>query len=297
MVSTIPPLPEPHEAMSHFSLSRRCAALLLLGWLSGAANAQGFERWFQVEMTVFSNESGAERERENWRAEGWQLAYPENPVRLGQLLDLLLLDSFAPSVEISLSRGAEAMDPEGARLRDTGPHPARGSADFRFPDLQRDAFIALPASYSDFRQTNLAIERAPQHRILYHAVWRQPVGDAGNAIPVLVSGGNAYGPYRELQGSIALEFNANRDRVVFSADLWLATFGGDNEAGWTLPEPPPDLSPTAETANPPVIDRIYPMRQNRDLRSGEFHYLDHPAMGILVQIVPHVVPPPESLPE
>lgn len=284
--------------MSHYSLPCRILALLLLGWVSGAASAQGFERWFQVEMTVFSNESVAERERESWRAEGRQLAYPGNPVRLAQLLDLLLLDSFAPSGETGLPQGAEAIDPEAARLRDTGPHPAREDASFRFPDLQRDAFIALPASYSDFRQTNLAIERAPQHRILYHAVWRQPVGDAGNTSPVLVSGGDAHGPYRELQGSVALEFNANRDRVVFSADLWLATFGGsDSETVWTLPAPPPELVTAANPENPPAISRIYPMQQNRDLRSGEFHYLDHPAMGILVQIVPYVVPPPESLPE
>jgi hypothetical protein len=29
----------------------------------------------------------------------------------------------------------------------------------------------------------------------------------------------------------------------------------------------------------------------RELRSNEFHYLDHPAVGVLVQIQPYTVPP------
>jgi hypothetical protein len=29
----------------------------------------------------------------------------------------------------------------------------------------------------------------------------------------------------------------------------------------------------------------------RELRSNEFHYLDHPAVGVLVQIQPYTLPP------
>jgi len=38
------------------------------------------------------------------------------------------------------------------------------------------------------------------------------------------------------------------------------------------------------------VNRIMQLRQTRDMRSDEFHYIDHPAMGILVQITPYVVP-------
>lgn len=270
---------------------------------AGAAEAQGFQRWFQVELTIFSNESATDRERETWRPDSLDLAFPPDMVRLGRLTDLLFLAWFAGDGEPeALEAEAEPPAPERARLHDTGPFPARGASGFRFPDLQRDPFQELPASYSDFRQTNQSLERAGQYRVLYNAVWRQPVGDAGSATPIFIAGGDRYGPLAELQGSVALQFNAGRDRVIFSADLWLAEFGG--AAGgeqWSLPPPPEALvetlgiEPSGNSAAP-AISRIYTMRQQRELRSGEFHYLDHPALGIVVQITPYDLPPPFELP-
>ncbi len=260
--------------------------------------AQGFQRWFQIELTIFSNESGADRERETWPSENLDLAFPAEMIRLGKLTDLLFLDWFAAAGEAeAIGPEAETPDPELARLRDTGPFPAREASGFRFPDLQRDSFLELPDSFSDFRQTNQAIGRAGQYRVLYDAVWRQPVGDPGSATPIFVAGGNRYGWLAELQGSVALEFNASRDRVIFGADLWLAEFSGAPGSQLSLPPPPEEFRDAAGGSAPPVIGRIYSMRQQRELRSGEFHYLDHPAMGILVQIVPYDVPPMESLPE
>ncbi|MCY3688396.1 MAG: CsiV family protein [Gammaproteobacteria bacterium] len=266
---------------------------------AGIAEAQGFQRWFQVELTIFSNESFADRERETWRSDTLDLDFPPEMVRLGRLTDLLFLELFAGDGEPeALEAEAEPPEPELARLRDTGPFPAREASGFRFPDLQRDPFLELPASYSDFRQTNQSIERAGQYRVLYDAVWRQPVGDAGSETPIFVAGGDRYGSLAELQGSVALNFNAGRDRVIFSADLWLAEFGGATGDGqWSLPPLPEALVETLGVETPgsasaPAISRIYTMRQQRELRSGEFHYLDHPALGIVVQITPYDLPPP-----
>ena len=269
------------------------AAWLLLG-AAGFADAQGFERWFQVELTIFSNEASAGRDRENWRAGQQPLAYPPGMVRLRQLTDFLFLnpfkavDSAAASESVPESR---LTIPDLARLADTGPFPLRESGGFRLPDFQREPFVALSASQSDFRQTNQAIDRAPQYRILRHALWRQPVGDAGAATPVLATGGREYGAQRELQGSVALEFNANRDRVVLSTDLWLAEFGAGGDGQWMLPRLPGEFAGDDASGETPAIRRIYTMRQQRELRSGEFHYLDHPAFGIVVQITPYEVPP------
>jgi len=33
------------------------------------------------------------------------------------------------------------------------------------------------------------------------------------------------------------------------------------------------------------------MIQSRDMRSNEFHYLDHPAVGIVVLVKPYTPPP------
>jgi len=108
------------------------------------------------------------------------------------------------------------------------------------------------------------------------------------------------GPYRELQGMVALEFNANRDRVVLLAELWLAEFGGDGEQEWMLPAMPVESAGATGNRTPtaaPNIRRIYTMNQERELRSNEFHYLDHPALGVVVQITPYEVPPPFIQPQ
>ena len=273
--------------------ARSCIALLAATFVwghAGLAEAQGFQRWFQVEMTIFSNESGADREREFWNAENSDLSYPPDMIRLGRLTDLLFLDWSASEPD------SEPLAPELERLRGTGPFPAREASGFRFPDLQRDPFLKLPAAYSDFRQTNQAIEQAGQYRVLYDAVWRQPVGDEGTETPVLVVGGGRYGDFTELQGSVTLYFNANRDRVIFNADLWLVEFGGATEGGeWLLPPLPEEFRENAGNSAAAAISRVFTMRQQRELRSNEFHYLDHPALGIVVQIAPYDRPPPESI--
>ena len=281
-------------------------ATILICTLANPTQAQGFERWFQVELTIFSNESSPDRERENWQPGTQELAWPENMVRLIHPVELLMLESFTTETDNEANSAGSntdsdtAANPDLSRLRDTGPFPLRESGGFRFPDLQREAFIALPASLSDFRQTNQALERSPQYRILYHGLWRQPVGDVGTARPMLIAGGSEFPPHRELQGSVALEFNANRDRVVLFAELWFTEFGGDGGDGdiaWKLPGLPEELTGNDTLADAPAIRRIYTLRQQRELRSGEFHYLDHPAFGVVAQIRPWDVPPEFVYPE
>ena len=33
------------------------------------------------------------------------------------------------------------------------------------------------------------------------------------------------------------------------------------------------------------------MQQDRDMRSNEFHYLDHPALGVVILVKPYEKPP------
>ena len=140
------------------------ALLILMSCCAGLAYAQSAERWFQVEVTVFSNESISDRERERWQAQRMQLAYPPDMIRLRQVTDLLFLEWFTqepelePETDIRSETETDTAGVDLARLRDTGPFPAGESSGFRFPDLQRDPFLALPASVSEFRQSNQVIE-------------------------------------------------------------------------------------------------------------------------------------------
>jgi len=40
-----------------------------------------------------------------------------------------------------------------------------------------------------------------------------------------------------------------------------------------------------------VIDQVYPMLQTRQMISNELHYLDHPALGMLIEVRPYELPP------
>ena len=39
------------------------------------------------------------------------------------------------------------------------------------------------------------------------------------------------------------------------------------------------------------INRVFHMQQSREMRSTEFHYIDHPAMGIVILVEPIEIPP------
>lgn len=256
-------LPESRQVLSCLPL------LLLLG--AGQAHSQT-ERWYQVEISVFTNEY-SDPAQEYWGdADPERFQLPANAVRLRTLMDYLSLDDW------------RLLDPEPAGLADEvsdvsitedsaapvatpamDPHPLRASR-FRLPDHERDAFLQLPASQSNFSDTNRTLEQSPAHRLLFNAAWRQPVQQAAGAVPIMIQAGNELNGRHELEGSITIRFNPAENRVVLDSGLWF-TMQGDN-------------------------GKIVDLSQSRDMRSNEFHYLDHPAVGILVMVFAYERPEP-----
>ena len=296
---------------------KRLAVLLLcLGYTTGCIGAEG-ERWFQIEVSIFSNEDMSARDSEVWIPDYVPGNYPDSLRVLDHPLDLLLLEShiILPSTEpvpesdlVQTDSGGDNLDIQQQldqlRIQQTGPFPAINTepADFNFFDFSRQPFLHLPQGESDFRQTNRAIERSAEHRLLYHALWRQPLKQLDEAMPVLVQGGQRYGVLSELGGTLRFGFNEGQTRVVIDADLWFAEFSGNQNEGWQLPEPPAETrtglrqrllqSRAGEAAA--GINRIFTMKQSRDMRSNEFHYLDNPALGLVVFVIPYEVPPLEG---
>ncbi len=277
------------------------------------AQGQTTQRWFQIEVSIFSNESFTDRNEELWQPEALGLQYPDPLQKLGQLNDLLLTEELLQTdssliddfVELSeLEPGAaelaaqEDANPLAAILA-AGPQPLRAEGDFRFFDFLRDPHLQLDAQESDFQQTNRALERSPQHRLLFHALWRQPMADPSDAIPLYVQGGSNYGEQHELQGSITLRFNDNQDRIVIDTNLWLTEFSTavDPDGEWQLPEIPDRMRSPLQPANELEqgqaygISRVFYLQQSRHMRSREFHYIDHPAMGLVIWVEPYEVPP------
>lgn len=103
-----------------------------------------------------------------------------------------------------------------------GPPPAISKRDFKLPDSDHDAFLQIGEIASQFDRHNQRLRRSSEHRLLYHAVWRQPVLNRVQAEAVLISGGDRYDEHHELEGSVMLSFNVNR--IDVDARLWVATF-------------------------------------------------------------------------
>lgn len=283
--------------------------------LTTTSLAQDGSRWFQIEVSIFTNESLVDRDEERWQADRITLTYPEKLRQLDQLSELLLLEQLKlPPLEAITDapiNPVEEITQEQINreiILATGPVALRGAAaskPFRFYDLKRDSFLLLPASASNFQQTNQALERSADHRLLFHGLWRQPVVGQADAIPLYIHGGLQYGEQHELQGSITLRFNDNADRVVIDANLWLTEFSTlpDSENDWQLPALPADagIQDEAAPANTDGLEytasRVFQFRQSRNMRSTEFHYLDHPAMGLVIMVEPYeipAIPPPDA---
>jgi hypothetical protein len=297
-----------------WALSCALLSALLLS-ISTSAQGQTSQRWFQIEVSIFSNESLADRDEERWQTESNELNYPNPLRRLGQLSDLLITeqmiaDAIAESSEQdSLSTKEEAtieIDAEAlaaierlAQILPTGPQPASTEGEFKFPDFLRDPHLQLTPDNSDFEQTNRALERSAEHRLLFHGLWRESVADPADAIPLYVQGGLRFDDQYELQGAITLRFNENRDRLVIDSNLWLTEYSAsaDFESEWQLPAIPEAMKTDLDSLTRDEqglqygINRVFHMEQSREMRSNQFHYIDHPAIGIVILVKPIDVPP------
>ncbi len=277
---------------------------------SSIVNGQDEQRWFQIEVSIFSNELAADRAEERWDADGLQLIYPANTDELKQLSDLLMIDELLISDNFSSTDiGSENLittesSPENLLselerrnelILSKGPFQQSSGSSFQFFDFDRDEFLQLPTTESNFQQTNRSIERSPDHRLLFHGLWRQAVVDLDNSKPIFVRGGLAYGEHYELEGSLILRFNDNENRVVVDANLWLSEFSAveSNEQSWQLPDyPAPFESKETPLIGSPeyYIRQIFHLLQSREMRSTEFHYIDHPALGFVIMVEPYEVP-------
>lgn len=278
---------------------------LLASATASAATSWDGNRWFQVEVSIFSNEFTEDESSERWSPDRLALTYPRRLRRLDTLANLFVI----PDLEARLrpeptvqAPDTAPLDPLEQRLLNTGPRAPGRLLEFRLPDLQRDAFVQLPTALSDFQQTNRALERSPENRLLFHGLWRQPVLTTDQATALLIEGGRRFGDQHELQGSLTIRFNAGQDRVVIDSNLWLVDYtqATTGDSPWRIPPIPAALRnfPVATAVDVASegdygIRRIVQFQQSRDMRSNEFHYLDHPVMGLVVSVKPYDLPPPD----
>lgn len=149
--------------------------------------------------------------------------------------------------------------------------------DIAVESIQAERSIALPSGseyFENFAMVSNDELKSPQilnglgssrrHRLLYHAAWQQQVLTQSNAIPIKIEGGELFGDeHYELFGS--LTFHISR-YLHLSSDLYLNEWQYNDEAvRWQ-------------------ILQQYGLQGSLRMRSGEVHYLDHPAFGLAVII-------------
>ena len=264
--------------------------------ISGYSFAQ--ERWFQIELSIFSNENIEDRNAESWLPSDYELNYPKNMRKLSLLSDLFLSDhNLDDRLSVTGSASQEEIDAiiRNDQLKNIRPRIKSTESDFKLFDFSRDDFTQLSPVDSDFQQTNRTLERSSDHRLLYHGLWRQAVRQSSNAVPIYIEGGLRYGDNHELQGSVTIRFNENEDRVVVDTHIWLIEYSivKDSSSEWKLPQIPESIRRESRENSSSLTyfpNNVYVMEQSREMRSNEFHYLDHPALGLVISVKPYSVP-------
>lgn len=218
--------------------------------------------------------------------------------------------------------GAEG---SGARAAASGPvpeHPGAGSdtaaaaAAPEAPPRLPLSHTLLPASGHEFRGKAAYMARNGGYRILFHERWWQPIPEGASLRPIILDHSGDGGSWPRLQGSVEL----SRSRYLhLSTRLWLNTEGDTFPGEGAMPSPPrgpaslvrdqPDARALSWLLVPGILpaqldQRLFPappttqappdwpwrhavaLEQQRRMRSGEVHYLDHPRLGLIIKLTP-----------
>ncbi|MEP1472235.1 MAG: CsiV family protein [Halieaceae bacterium] len=298
---------------------------MLSGALPAFSQSTDSQRWFRVELMIFSHESANAGSAERWDPAP-PLAYPKTGRFLIDEAQIEKNQRAYPDGESSLdARGvqtinlaletAAASDIPRQQTVDSGTDNGAGQADTSVQQapLTPAAFTPRPLSELEFRGKAAYMQRTGRFKTLFHQTWLQPMRSEEQALPIIIDRSGDQQSWPRLQGSV--KFYLSR-YLHIQTNLWLNTTGDYLPAQWTMPAPPmgpPSLiiiePPSATSDNyyvsetAPSVDEagmpmtvasgpVYPWRhailmdQKRRMRSNEVHYIDHPMLGIVVKILP-----------
>jgi hypothetical protein len=132
------------------------------------------------------------------------------------------------------------------------------------------------------------LQRSGAYRVLLHRAWIQPVPDRDRLQPMLIQIGEHAGGWR-IEGYLGV----TRGRYLhMDTQLWYAVNSTTPAVAFHTALGSPTASGGAaaqEDGGPGYME----MHEQRRMRSGELHYLDHPKFGVLARVDP--VQPPDSL--
>jgi len=265
---------------AHIKQHRYFISLAALLFANASAYAQqnnaSHEGWYQVEMIVVARKDDAGQE--HWPS-NIKLRYPGD------------------WVELKSQKSSEA-------------------------DLTKDAFYLLPASERQLNTQAQKLQRSSRFEVLFHNAWRQIITNKKSSKAIIINGGQTFGQHQALEGSIRLSVATY---LELQTNLWYAQFdtnvGQEITQAWPeIPRRPNYASAATNNlsldsnleldqalasentqwsngnldANAPAADaegfvtrKIILLRQERDMRSSEVHYIDHPVLNVIIQVTPY----------
>ena len=260
-----------------------------------AGQAQTFSydgnRWYEIEVSIFTNESDtpATRSNELLIPDNSELVFP-SPIRpLVPASKMYTVDFNEPELDFLFLSATETI-PEQENM--IGPEYSARDSSFQLTDFERDPYIALGNESATFLEFNQDIMASDDHRLLFHAVWRQPVLNRVQSTAIYIQGGDSFGGRHELEGSLRFSYNINR--VDVESKLWLVEYSLE-ESPDSVFLPLPAIPDSVERGNVALplqlpVNYLSFMDQERSMISNELHYIDHPDIGLLVQIRPYQLP-------
>ncbi|MFN4290486.1 MAG: CsiV family protein [Permianibacter sp.] len=239
------------------------AALLTL---SLASTAQAADRWYEVEVLVFSH-LNADVTAERW---------PAND-----------------AVSIALEGSVPAPNTITTPLASGAPSAQ---------ELLRLA--AVPPAQFKLQDAYKTLSRARQYRPLLHTAWRQPIGTGKNQFKVRLAGGKDYASRYGLHGKLLSTGDEPSEHGLWEVDGYVqltATRFLHAETELIFRRPTITAASTATTAgagsnlswqtgDAALVDedwlQFFKLQQGRRVKANELHYFDHPMFGMLIVLRP-----------
>ncbi len=226
---------------------------------------RAFEQWYEVEVIIFRQWEQGGRHAERWPTRAGLPHYPLWQVPAGCLT----------------AEEAEAEDALGL-----DEDPARDEIEAQTLEAQDFHLHCLPAERRRLSAEWGALVRSDAYVPIHHVAWVQPGYNRETAVAVPVpytwhpptaqeALGETHAPPRYQPPVFGL-IRIYRERFLHAAvDLRLhhTASGRDVDSAERLRAP------------------LHQMTDTRRMRSGELHYMDHPALGVLITIHPIDEPP------
>lgn len=211
--------------------------------LSGTSLAQD-ERWFKIEVMIFSPRSEAAATAEEWQPTPL-LQYPGE--------SRFLLDAKRIDENAAMYEGLSVVDKFGRQIitlnnpsdddisktlpanEDLNPPLGTEPPAAATPPVTPTPFTLLDADARAFNSKASGMARSGRFDILFHETWAQPMVSKTETLPIVVdkSGDNQAWP--QLQGSIKLYLSRF---LHIETNLWLNTMGEYLPEYWKMPAPP-----------------------------------------------------------